>query len=377
MRTLVVNALRLPGPRTAMGRYIEHLISHWSRTAIPFDRVVLLTPRPVPARSLDLGTSSEICIRTLCRGLPYAAWEQVFLPLAARGASVLFCPCYTAPLAWPGRLVLANHGIYESLPGEFSRLARLRTIPLFRASARRADRVLANSAVTRSELVRHFGIAAERIEVVHPAAADIFFRRQDPGEIERLMTRLLGRPAAYLLFVGKLSRRRNVVALIEAFARVRLRLGLEHRLLLVGPNTQGLRLAEIAARHGVSEAVQHISHLEQRELALLYAGADLFVLPTRAEGISWTMMEAMASGAPVLTVEHPTLDEGARGAVLAAATATVDDLAAGLERLLTDEQLRCRLRRLARRAVRGFSWHRAAAETLSTLDRVARDRDER
>ncbi len=377
MRTLFLNALRLPDPRTAMGRYIEQLVHHWSRSEIPFDRVVLLTPRPVPPESLDLGTRSEVSIHTVGSHLPLAIWEQVALPLAARGGSILFCPSYTAPLAWRGRLVLANHGIYEELPSEFSRLTRLRTIPLFRASARRAHRVIANSEVTRRDLARHFGLGEEKVEVIYPAAAEIFFRHHDPRESERLATRLLGRPGPYLLFVGKLSRRRNFPALIEAFSKVCRRLGLEHRLLAVGPNTQGLAITELAARHGAGEAVQHIPHLEQAELALLYAGADLFVLPTSYEGISWTMMEAMASGAPVLTVEHPTLDEAARGAVLVAATASVEDLAAGIERLLTDERLRGELRCRAAQAVRRFSWRRSAEATLRVLDRVARTQDER
>src|SRR2546425_11107437 len=137
VRTLVVDALRAAGAHTAMRRYVERLAHEWSHQATPFDRIVVAAPVAIDLPPLGQATPVEVVVFGSC--LPLAAWEQIALPFAARGAALLFCPAYTAPVAWRGRLVVANHGIYEAVPGEFPITARLRTVPLFRASARKAD----------------------------------------------------------------------------------------------------------------------------------------------------------------------------------------------------------------------------------------------
>jgi len=368
-----MNAFRAGGKRTGQGRHVEFLAQQWSRTQVPFDRIVLMSPRPV---TIDgLGDVTPIEFRHFGSRLPAAVWEQAALPYEARSASILFCPTYTAPVGHRGRFVVMNHGIYERLPNEFSRAQRLRTTPLHRMSARRADRVIANSHATKRDIVDFFDVDGDKIDVVHPAAAEVFFRRHPPEAIAEESRRVLGREAPYFLFVGKLSRRRHVPNLIEAFAAVRSQLGLPHMLLVVGPNSANVDVGGISAAHGVGDDVVYVDHLEQGPLAHLYAGAEAFVLPTTYEGISQTMFEAMASGAPVLTVEHPTLAEGAGDAALAVENPSVEALVDGFRRILEDPELRRSLSDRGRERARLFSWNANATATAEILDRVARPRD--
>lgn len=339
---------------------------------VPFDRIVLVGQQNL---TLDaLGSTTPVMVETFGRRLPSFAWEQIALPQRARKASVLFCPSYTAPLAYPGPLVLANHGIYERLKDEFPLLQRLRSTPMHRHSARRATRVIANSKQTKADLIGFFGLEPSKIEIVYPAANERFFAAHDEAAVRAQVRETLGDAAPYFIFVGKFAKRRNIPNLIEAFAQVRQRRRLAHRLLLVGPNTTGIPLAELCSRHGVDGAVTHVPHLEQNALALLYAGADVFVLPTTYEGISYTMFEAMASGTPVLTVDHPTIAEGQDGPYVVA-TPSVSDLADGLERLIDDEQLRKAIGERSRAQARRFSWTETARATMSVLDSVARTVD--
>lgn len=356
-----------------MGRYIECLARQWSRTTGPFDSIELLCP--VAAAIEGLAAATRVSLHAPATGLPRLAWEQLVLARAARNAAVLFCPAYVAPLLRRGPLVVANHGIYEGLPGEFSTWHRWRTIPLFRASVRRARRIVANSQATRADLVRHFGVAEQKVDVVYPAADERFHAPAEPATVAKTVLAVLGQAAPYVLFVGKLSRRRNVPALVEAFALARRRGRLPQRLLIVGPSAGEESVARLAERHGVSGVVRHVPHLDQDALAALYAGADAFVLPTTYEGLSWTLLEAMASGAPVLTVPHPTLREVGGGCVHLAASAAPGDLAEGLCALLGDGRLRNELRELGRREAARFSWAASAAETLAILDRVALPED--
>lgn len=370
MRTLVVDAMRLVGPRTGQGRHVEFLAREWSTSDCPFDRIVLATPEPI-----DLGIESKRVVTKAFAGwLPRAAWEQLALPRFASTASLLFAPTYIGPVAYRGRTVVANHGFYERLPGEFTRLERLRAIPLYRLAARRATRVIANSENTRRDIAEFFDVPPQRIDVVYPAADEVFFSTHRRESIEQEVVRALGAPVPYLIFVGKLARRRHLPSLIAALGQLRER-GHPHRLLIVGPNTADVDIAREARANAVEHSVVHIRHLDQMALSRLYAGADAFVLPTTYEGISQTMFEAMASGAPCVTVEHPTVHEGAKGTVVVVPTPAVADLVAGIESVLKDPRLRTSLVERARSRARQFSWTATARRTMEILDDVAFESD--
>lgn len=356
-----------------MGRLVEYLAYEWSRMEIPFDRVVLMAPRKIDLPTL--GTVTEVGVEVFGERLPFVVWEQLALPRRARSAALLFCPTYVGPLFSRAPVVVGNHGIYERMPGEFPRVHRLRTMPLQRLSARRADRTIANSLNTRRDLTEFFELREDEIDIVYPAANHVFFSEKAPEDVAATVERVLGARAPYFIFVGKLSRRRHVPALIQAFGRLRRHHDLDHRLLIVGPNTTGTDVPGLARTNGVEEFVSYLPHLDQESLALLYAGADAFVLPTTYEGISYTMFEAMASGAAVVTVDHPTLAEGAGDAALTLPSPSASDLYEGMRQVALDPSLRRELGRRGRERAATFSWTRNARETALILDRVARDCD--
>ena len=372
-RTLAIDGLRLTPPRTAMGRYLEVMLGRWGRAETPFDQIVVFCRRRADLNGLDF--TGNVRAEVLAAGLHAALWQQFALPAAAKKFSLLFSPSYACPILHPGPVVLASHGIYENIPDEFGRLARLRATPVNRLSARRADRVIANSKATRTDLVSTFGVDGGKIDVVYPAAADIFFERHNAADVSAEVRKVFGHEAPYLIFVGKLSKRRNVPNLIDAFARVRAAERLPHNLLVVGSGSDGPRVKDLARRAGVSESVRYLPHLNHSILARLYAGADLFVLPTLQEGISWTTFEAMASGTAVLTVEHRSLAEGAGDTAFSVASPSVTDLAEGMRAMLTDESLRRRYAERGLQRVREFSWDRAAARTMEILNKAARPAD--
>jgi glycosyltransferase involved in cell wall biosynthesis len=237
--------------------------------------------------------------------------------------------------------------------------------------------VIANSQRSKRDVVEFFDVSADKIDVVYPAANEIFFETYTADEIAAEVERTLGENVPYFIFVGKLSKRRNIPNLIEAFAIVRRELDLSHRLLIVGPNSRQYDVPGLARAHGVASEVVHLPHLEQLPLARLYAGATAFVLPTIYEGISQTMFEAMAAGTPVVTVDHPPLDEGGADAVLAVPSPSVADVTEGLRRLLTDEELRKDLSTRGRARAREFSWTATAQKTIEILDAVAAPSDRR
>jgi alpha-1,3-rhamnosyl/mannosyltransferase len=375
LRTLVFNALRLTGKPTAVGHHVEYLTRQWSRMSVPFDRIVLMSNSPM--RFEGLGTATPIELRSFGANWPNLIWEQCLLPRAARGASMLFTE-YNAPLLRGGPMVVANHGIYEaSLKKTFSWKQRIRSMPLNKASIRFADRVIANSLSTQADLVDYWSAPPEKIDLVYPAAADLFFEPKDSQKVNQEVEARFGARPPYAIFVGKLSRRRNIPNLIEAFAEARKQFNLPHHLLIIGPNTSDLPMSEMIQRHAPGGWLCYVPYMEQPKLALLYAGADLYVLPSTYEGISWTMFEAMASGTPVLAVEHKALQEGGADAVMAMPTASVADLARGLGQMLGDPALREEYRQRGLQRVQKFSMRHCAEATMAVLDKAAAPYDSR
>jgi glycosyltransferase involved in cell wall biosynthesis len=328
--------------------------------------VVLYTPAPLPE---DGGIPAWIERRVLRPAARMLVWENLRLGPTAR-EDVLFCPSYSRPLLARGRTVLTVHEATPALhPDLYGPRQRLYTA-LYGWSARHATRVIAHTEAGRRDIVRGYGVDPERVRVVPPAPADGFGPRPgDPG-VEEVRRRHAG-GAPYFLFVGKLSRRRRVPALVAALAEGRRRTGFPHRLVVVGPAGEGGDPAALARAHGVEDAVKYLPWVPDAELARLYAGATAFVLPCAYESVSLTTLEAQASGVPVITTDTPGLREITGGAALLLAEPDVPAIASALARVAGDADLRRRLSAEGLGHARRLSWERTARSTLGVLVEAA------
>ena len=364
---LGIDASRAAGPRTGVGRNVQHLLCAWASQPSEFESIRIFAPAPID----DLPNDPRFRFELLPSRMPGIVWQTRELGPAARGVDLLFSQ-YTLPLGYAGRSVVNNLGIYE---GEFAFRgfrARGRSWHMGR-SARAARLVIANSHSTKRDIVRFFDVPEERVVVVWPGVAEAFHPLRDGEEDETraVLQRYLGDRATYFLFVGKLSARRNVLPLLEAFRIAQTRHA-DLGLLVVGPNTDGLPIEARISELGLESSVRHVEYLDHEALAPLYRGACAFVLPTEHEGFSFTIPEALASGCPVITVEHPALSEaGLADATLAVLRPDPEVLADALLRVVEDAQLRDDLRDRGLRAARGLSWDETARTTMRILEDVA------
>ncbi len=366
---LAVVARRLCGPLTGVGRYLEYLLYYWSRSDGPFRRIVAYAPSQP---KLEPGTlAGRVELRVLASPLPGIAWENFTLPAAMEHADVVFGP-YTLPWRSPGVPVVSNLGIYESRPEDFSWWQRIRTSPFFRHSARRARLVIANSESTRRDLVQFYGVEPERIRVIFPGVPESFRPLGGDGVPARLAT-AFGLPGGpYFLFVGKLSRRRNIPLLLEAFGKLRRENSVPHRLLIVGPDPQGVDPRRLIAERGLADAVSYIPFAAREDLVELYGAATAFVLPTLHEGFSFTILEAMACGTPVITFDHPPLHEaGVRQAALVVEDVSAEGLRRAMREVIERPEFSADLRRKGLVCAARFSWREVAGQTMAVLCEAA------
>jgi glycosyltransferase involved in cell wall biosynthesis len=342
---LGVDAQRLVGSRAGVARYLASLIREWASMELPFGRVTLFTPAELPA---DVVHPFDV---EIVRGPSLRLWGQWQLPRAARGADLLFCPAYVAPLRYRGRYAVVMHdALLEVLPGAFSRQA-LRRRGLYRRSADRASLVLAPSEASKRDLERVYGLEPGRVRAIQ-LGVDDRFRNAVEGDV-RARYGLGDQPL--ILFVGKLSRRRNLPNLVGAVAKLRS----DHVLVLAGEDHLGLGLE--------GDRLRVLGFVPDDDLPALYRAAEIFVYPSDYEGFGIPVLEAMAAGTPVVTLENSALAEVAGDAAVLLPNAGVDELAAAFERLAADPALRADYAARGRERAARFTWTETARRTIDAL----------
>jgi glycosyltransferase involved in cell wall biosynthesis len=329
---LVIDGQRLTAGRTGVGRCLESLLADWSETGWPLDDVRLIirdrgglanVPRSRPLTTTLVGEN-----------WPGLVWETLGLGRLLRPDDVLLAPANLVPWTWQGRTVLIIYDTLPwSLPGSFPRHVRWRFGWRYRLAARRASRVIVPSHATARDVAQVHGLSLDRLRVAYPGP-EPWFRPlpTDASEVvEARRTAGLG-SAPYFLFVGKRSRRRNVPAVLDAFARHRERFP-DHRLVFVGPD-RGVPVPEPGS------GVLKPGHVDEQVLHGLLAGALGLLYPSEYEGFGLPVVEAQASGCPVVTLRNSALTESGGAAAHYLDAATPELIARSMELLATDEGFR-------------------------------------
>ena len=366
-----VDAHRLAGQRLGVGRYIEYLVKHWRSMMDAGDQCTLFTREPYDGSGWE--PSPSIRVRSFAPSLPPSVWQHGVLPRFTGDVDVLFCPSYSIPVTYTGKCVVAIHSMNEVESGTHPWWYKLTYSRLYRFSADRADRIIVPSESTRQDLERYYGITSEKVDVVVQGADEAFRPIADDAVKRATRIRFLGEDRPYIVFVGKLSARRNIPILIEAFAIAKRRAKLPHALLLVGPNHVGVPLDDLITRHALTGHViqtdgKFASHME---VPPIYGSADLYVNASSYEGFSMTLVEALSCGTPVVTVNRAGLAEIAAEAAEYVEEPTPDALADAIERVLTDPALSESLGERGYRRAAAFRWNVTARQTLDVLRRVA------
>lgn len=294
----------------------------------------------------------------------YPRWDLLgrpSLPSIFDGFDVLHVtnPAGIAPARAGCALVVTVHDLaVERHPERFPAKWRLLYRTGIRAAARRADAILTPSAATAADLLEYTSVEAAKVHVT-PLAASL---PASPREPHAVLSRL-GIDAPYLLFVGTLEPRKNVVPLVRAYRQIAH--DLPHGLVLAGPD--GWRVQDLDAellRDGPGHIVR-TGRVDGEDLDALYRAAAAFVYPSTYEGFGLPVLEAMARGVPVVTSEAPALVEVTGDAALKVEADDVAGLADALARLLSNDALAADLGARGRKRAAAFTW---AATARATLD---------
>lgn len=305
-------------------------------------------------------------------------WESVEIPSRVRKNRIqlLHVPAFSAPLIKPCKVVVTVHDligmIFPNQLGWPSRFYWGRWLPM---TVRRADALIADSENTKQDLIRLLGISPQKVTVIYPSGHEGFRPERDSKSLDELRGRF-GIKEKYFLTVGTLEPRKNIIRIIQAFSKFvrEVCVGHLYQLIIVGLTdfAHGKFVKGILGEEKVGEgsAVILTGYLKREDLNTLYSGAVAFLFPSLYEGFGIPVLEAMASGTPVLTSQISSLPEVAGEAAYYVDPYSQDEITEGMGRLC-EEDLRRGLIQKGFQQIKNFSWRETARQTLEVYEGFA------
>jgi glycosyltransferase involved in cell wall biosynthesis len=299
--------------------------------------------------------------------------EQTWLYLAARQArlDILHLTGFAGPLMYKGAAVATLMDMTQFLHPETMKFKQaLYWRWLFPLSLKRKQAIVTISDHSRQDASRLLGIPLEKITSIPLACSYEFWQEKSPSQLDETARRL-NLPEKYFLLVGAMEPRKNHSRVLEAYARFRKKnRALPH---LVFAGGHGWRYASTRRRLAELELTDHVHFIgtvSDGDLACLYRRAEALLYPSLYEGFGLPILEAMASGCPVITSNVSSMPEVAGEAALLVAPQDVGEIASAMEDIL-DPSIARRLREKGWSQARQFSWEKTAQQTLEIYRNLA------
>lgn len=302
--------------------------------------------------------------------IPY--WDQIKVPRAVRkyGIDVLFNPKYSIPLRAKCKTAWVCHGMdWYAMPQASAFMDRMSHRFLVPRYAAKADGIISVSDITREHLRKYLNVPPERIYTIYSGLSDAFRTPASPQQLENVRRRF-SLPPRFLMYCGAVYPPKNFTRMIQAYAKVGPRQGVP--LVIVGGGNRYLSEHELdePKRQNIADWVRWPGWIDNGDLPAIYRLSDGLLLPSLYESVGMPIMEAMASGCPVLTSDRFGTKEIAGDAAVLVDPESVDAIAAGIDRLLNDHEGRRNLVAAGLARSQRFTWTQTASELMRVLENL-------
>jgi glycosyltransferase involved in cell wall biosynthesis len=361
-----LDGIPLASPKTGVGHYTLELARALAKLA-PNDEFELLSPVRFIS-SLEHPPSNLRQVEAARRRF----WFIAGLPLYIRRHSVALFHGTNYEIPWWNECpaILSIHDLSlllhpETHESRLVRRARYR-LPLM---ARWATRIITATGFIKKEVSEHLKIDPEKIAVT-PYAPRHNFRPLERSDTEQTRLRL-GVEDVFVLFVGTIEPRKNLITLLRAFSEILKNTELRPQLVIAGQ--EGWLVGETlnyVQSEGLSDRIKFTGYVTDRDLRALYSSCAVCVYPSLYEGFGLPPLEAMACGAPVITSDVPSLTETVGNAALLVAPTDVQKLARAIVEMLRDQEQRTHFSRMGLERASQFTWERTARLTLDVYSKA-------
>jgi glycosyltransferase involved in cell wall biosynthesis len=356
--------------RTGTETYSLELIKALAQMASANHCLRLYTPHP--PQHTDWPDSPYIETRVI----PWPRlWTHLRLAAELRRhpPDVLFVPAHVLPLACPVPAVVTVHDLgYRHYPRAHRAFDRWYLAWTTRRHTRVARHMVADSLATQQDLVDFYNANPDQIDVVYLGRDENLVPVTDVNIINQIRGKYKIK-GDYLLYLGTLHPRKNLVRLVEAFQQAVTDLQ-NRQIKLVVAGKKGWLYSAIFERVrqlALTDQVIFTGYVEDKDKPALLSGALAYVFPSLYEGFGLPVLEAMACGTPVLTSNISSLPEVAGEAALLVNPHHTAEIAAGLTQLITNPNLRRQLVEQGYQQLQKFSWQKAAAQVFEILEEAA------
>jgi glycosyltransferase involved in cell wall biosynthesis len=299
-------------------------------------------------------------------------WTQIRLSweMLTRPVDVLLILASVLPIWHPKNSIFTTHDVaYEIFPEAFTKFMRKYLIFSTRFAAKHARKIFAVSESTKNDLIKYYKTDPNKIEVVYLGYDQNRFYPRSYEEVQPVLDKYGLVYQKYALFVGTIQPRKNIIRLVEAFQKVKKQYHVEEKLAIFGgrgwlwePILKKIKMV------GLDGSVKYYDYAPKEDLPYIYAGAKLLTLPALYEGFGLPPLEAMASGVPVVVSNLSSLPEVVGDAGVLVDPNSVDSIAEGLLKVLTDPKLRKTMIERGREQAKKFTWENTAKRTLEVIE---------
>ena len=370
---IVIDARLILNQTTGIGNYLTNLINALLKIDLENHYTLLLNEKLDSNHPVDLLEQKNLTKRRI-KTSAVSLKQHIAIPLQLwkENANIYHYPHFDLPLLQRCNSVITIHDLkYIIAPSffpEFSISKKLYMSLSIRSSVKRARKVIVVSESTKEDLMRLFGVPAPKISVVPLAVGKRFAVSLNKEEI-KIKLKKKGIHGKYFLFVGERRPHKNIVRLIEAFKIFKDRNSEKYQLVIVGKRYSNYTVPEQKIKElDLESNVIMVGYVPDEELPLYYQGAEMLVFPSMYEGFGIPILEAMACGIPVITSNISSMPEVAGNAAVLVNPYETNEIAAAMQRICSNRDLRKDLIAKGSKNVKRFSWEKTAEKTLSVYE---------
>lgn len=294
------------------------------------------------------------------------SWEMLFRPVDA-----LFVPAHTVPFIHPEKTAVTIHGLeYEFCPNAYSPWARFYMRWTIRKSCQWAKTIISVSENTKRDLIDLYKVPESKIDVIYEgydSHQSSVTSHCDIVEIKK-DDRLQMTDDKYLLFIGRIEERKNIINIIKAFEILKEKYGIQHKLVLAGKPGHGYRaISNQLSVSSCRDEILELGFVSEEEKWELLKNADLFVFPTFYEGFGIPILEAQSVGCPVLAADNSSIPEVTAGSALLVDPENPEEIAEKAYEILSEKGLRDDIIAKGKENVKRFGWDDCANRIANSL----------
>jgi len=358
--------------RTGIEEYSYQVIKHLvePRHCLGSTEVVLYLRKN---QNIDFKLPEKWKIKTV--KFPYL-WTQLGLSLELlfHPIDVLFVPAHVVPIVHPKNTIVTMHGLeYEFFPEGYSLLERLYMRASIKMSCRWAKKIIAVSKNTKKDLMELYKVPEKKVEVIYEGVNinQKSLPEADQPLAENFNDQILNYKP-YLLFIGRLEKRKNIEGIIEAYKILKEKYKIPHSLVLAGAPGYGYEIIKLKIQNYLKIKnsklkIIELGYISEEKKQELMRSADVFLFPTFYEGFGLPILEAQSLGVPVVTSNVSSLPEVGGESVFYADPYESEIIADTVFKLISDQKTKDDIIKRGYENIKRFSWEKCAEEIANNF----------